>query len=162
MGVACAAGKGHYGCHLGRARRFGGDTVEHQTWGQIFALAFGAGYLVSGFAAYAYSDGLTGGSPDDRLLFFRTNYVHAIVHVALGVGWLVAFRKAGTARSINLLFGAILLILAILGFTGMEFMHTFINAGGSVDADNFLHLGSGVAALFFGLAGTEPRGAPTA
>lgn len=34
-------------------------------------------------------------------------------------------------------------------------MHTFINVGGSLDPDNFLHLGSGLLALYLGTASSE-------
>ncbi|MFN2525778.1 MAG: DUF4383 domain-containing protein [Actinomycetota bacterium] len=122
--------------------------------GQVFALLFGIGYLISGIGAFFYSDGLTGGSPDDKLLFFRTNYLHAIVHFVLGVGWLAASRTAAAAKSVNLLFGAILVVVALLGFAGLDFMHTFINAGDDpMDPENFLHLATGLLALYYGTAG---------
>ncbi len=123
--------------------------------GQLFALLFGIGYFVSGIGAYFFSDGLTGGTADDKLIFFRTNYIHAIVHLVLGVGWLAASRTVAMARSANLLFGVVLLLVALLGFTGIDLMHTFINVGGSLDADNFLHLGSGLLALYFGKVDSE-------
>lgn len=130
--------------------------------GQVFALLFGIGYFVSGIGAYLFSDGLTGGTADDKLIFFRTNYIHAIVHLLLGVGWLAASRTTEMARTINLLFGVVLLLVALLGFTGIDLMHTFINVGGSLDADNFLHLGSGLLALYYGTAGSGRRTAEPA
>lgn len=125
--------------------------------GQVFALVFGIGYLVSSVGAYIYSDGLTGGTEDDKLLLFRTNYAHAIVHLLLGIGWLVAYRSVEMARRVNLLFGVVLLLVALLGFTGIDLMHTLINVGDSLDADNFLHLGSGLLALYYGTAGAGAR-----
>lgn len=130
--------------------------------GQVFALVFGVGYLISGIAAFFYSDGLTGGSPDDKLLFFRTNYVHAIVHLGLGLGWLLAYRSAALTKTINLLFGGVLLVVAALGFAGLDFMHTLINAGDDpMDVENFLHLGTGLLSLYYGTAGAAERSTPT-
>jgi hypothetical protein len=131
--------------------------IKAMTPGQQFAFVFGVGYLLSGVASFVFSDALTGGSPDDKLLLFRTNYVHSILHVLVGVVWLAAARSAVTARMVNLVFGTVLLLLAVLGFTGIGLMHTFINVGSSMDPDNFLHLGSGLAAFVFGWAGTERR-----
>lgn len=71
--------------------------LSSMSQGQQFALLFGIGYFVSGIGAYFFSDGLTGGAADDKLIFFRTNYVHAIVHLVLGLGWLAASRTTQMA-----------------------------------------------------------------
>lgn len=84
---------------------------------------------------------------------FRLNHLHNLIHVVLGVGWLAASRTAALAKSVNALFGAVLLLVAILGFTGIDLMHTLLNITESTDPDNLLHLVTGGLALYFGIAG---------
>ncbi len=138
------------------------SRLQAMSRGQVFALLFGVGYLISGIGAFFYSDGLTGGSPDDKLLFFRTNYIHAIVHLVLGAGWLAASREPAAAKTANLLFGVVLLLVAVLGFMGLDLMHTLINAGGeATDPENFLHLATALLALYYGTTGAARAAATT-
>jgi NAD(P)-dependent dehydrogenase (short-subunit alcohol dehydrogenase family) len=50
------------------------------------------------------------------------------------------------------MFGVVLLLVAILGFTGIDLMHTLLNITESTDPDNFLHLVTGALALDLGTA----------
>lgn len=84
------------------------------------------------------------------MILFRLNHLHNLVHIALGVGWLVASRTAAAAKSVNTLFAVVLLLVAILGFTGIDLMHTLLN---TTESDNFLHLVTGGIVLFFGMVG---------
>ncbi|MFN2587565.1 MAG: DUF4383 domain-containing protein [Actinomycetota bacterium] len=81
--------------------------------------------------------------------------------LALGAGWLAASRTAAMSKSVNTLFGAVLLVVAILGFTGIDLMHTLLNITESTDPDNFLHLVTGAIALYLGTAGAGARTATT-
>lgn len=71
----------------------------------------------------------------------------------LGVGWLASSRTAAAAKGVNTLFGVVLLLVALLGFTGIDLVHTLLNITESTDPDNFLHLVTGGLALYFGTAG---------
>lgn len=125
-------------------------AFKNKGWAQLFALVFGASYFASGIAAFFFSEGLTGGGPDDKLIFFHTNYLHATLHAALGLAWIVSSRAEASALRVNFLFGSVLLVFAVLGFAGIDLMHTFLNVQGPSSAENFLHLGNGLLALFFG------------
>ena len=129
----------------------------NKTPGQLYALTIGAVYLLVGVVGFFFAGEFTKGSADDEFIIFRLNHLHNLIHVALGVGWLVVFRSEVLARSVNLLFGAVLVLVAILGFTGIDLMHTLFNITEASDLDNFLHLIMGGIALYFGAAGAGRR-----
>jgi hypothetical protein len=134
------------------------QASANKTPGQLYALAIGAVYLLVGVVGFFFASEFTEGSSDDQFIIFRLNHLHNLVHVVLGVGWLAASRTAVAAKGINTLFGAVLLLVAILGFTGIDLMHTLFNITESTDPDNFLHLVTGGIALFFGTVGAAgPR-----
>jgi hypothetical protein len=134
------------------------QASANRTPGQLYALVVGAVYLLVGVVGFFFVSEFTEGSSDDQFIIFRLNHLHNLVHVVLGVGWLAASRTAVAAKGINTLFGAVLLLVAILGFTGIDLMHTLFNITESTDPDNFLHLVTGGIALFFGTVGAAgPR-----
>lgn len=125
---------------------------------QMFALVIGIVYLAVGILGFFFADEFTGGTEDDKLIIFRINHLHNIVHLALGVVWLGAARTLAAAKTINLALGAVLLLVALLGFTAMEFMHTLLNIMSGGDPDNFLHLVTGALGVYFGTAGATAGG----
>src|SRR5918996_1805999 len=133
-----------------------------RTPGQLYALIIGAVYLLVGVVGFFFASEFTEGSADDEFIIFRLNHLHNLIHVVLGVGWLAASRTAALAKSLNLLFGAVLVLVAILGFTGIDLMHTLFNITEAADPDNFLHLVTGGIALYFGAAGAGVRAVRTA
>jgi hypothetical protein len=134
------------------------QASANRTFGQLYALVIGAVYLLVGVVGFFFASEFTEGSADDQFIIFRLNHLHNLVHVVLGVGWLAASRTATAAKGVNTLFGAVLLLVAILGFTGIDLMHTLFNITESTDPDNFLHLITGGIALFFGTVGAAgPR-----
>ena len=136
-----------------------GRPATARTPAQTFALAFGALYLLVGLVGFLAADAFTGGGEDDRLVIFHVNHLHNIVHLVIGGAWLAASRAHSTAKSVNVAMGAAYLLVALLGFLGLEFMQDLLNIRGSGDPDNFLHLVSGAASLYFGTAGAEGTGA---
>jgi len=124
-----------------------------KTPGQLYALVIGAVYLLVGIVGFFFASEFTKGTAEDKFIIFRLNHLHNLVHVALGVGWLVASRTIAGAKNVNLLFGVVLLLVAILGFTGIDPMHTLLNITKSTDPDNFLHLVTGGIAIYFGTVG---------
>ena len=124
----------------------------------MFALVFGVVYLLVGIGGFFVAEEFTGGSVDDKLILFPVNHLHNIVHLLIGAAWLAASRRHDTAKTANLGIGVVYLLVAILGFTGAEFMQDLLNIHSSGDADNFLHLVSGAASLYFGTAGAEGTG----
>lgn len=115
-----------------------------------------------GIIGFFFADEFRRGSADDELIVFRLNHLHNIVHVALGVVWIGASRTLAAAKAINVLLGAVLIVVAILGFTAIDLVHTLLNIVDSSDPDNFLHIVTGALALYFGTAGAQSaRAAPS-
>jgi hypothetical protein len=124
-----------------------------RTPGQLYALVIGAVYLLVGIVGFFVASEFTEGTADDKLIVFRLNHLHNLIHIVLGIGWLAASRTATLSKTVNTLFGVVLLLVAALGFTGIDLVHTLLNITESTDPDNFLHLVTGGLALYFGMAG---------
>ena len=129
------------------------ERVSTRTPAQTFALVFGAVYALVGVLGFFVAKGVTGGSVDDKLILFPVNHLHNVVHLGIGAVWLIASRTHAAAKGVNTAIGAVYLLVALLGFTGIDLMHTLLNIHGSGDADNFLHVASGALALYFGTSG---------
>jgi hypothetical protein len=119
----------------------------------MFALVVGVVYLLVGVAGFFVASEFTGGSADDKLIIFPINHLHNIIHVVLGVGWIWASRTAALSKQINMLYGIVLLLVAVLGFILPDMMQDLLNVQSAGDADNFLHLVTGALSLYFGTAG---------
>jgi Domain of unknown function (DUF4383) len=124
-----------------------------RTPGQLYALVIGAVYLLVGIVGFFFASEFTKGTVKDEFIIFRLNHLHNVIHVLLGIGWLAASRTVALSKTINTLFGAVLLLVAVVGFTGTDLVHTLLNITKSTDPDNFLHLITGGIALYFGIAG---------
>lgn len=140
----------------GRTAPTGGARTPAQT----FALVFGAVYLLVGLVGFAVTQfGLWIADPvepGEKLLIFHLTDTHNLIHLAIGAAWLVASRRHDTARTANLGIGAVYILVALLGFLEVEFVVNLLNlADGAGDPDNFLHIVSGAAGVFFGTAGAE-------
>jgi Domain of unknown function (DUF4383) len=127
---------------------------------QIFSLLFGAIYVLVGVAGFLVT-GLNGFAEPtgETLVVFRLNPLHNIVHIVIGVAWLVASRREDSARMVTLAIGGVLGLVAILGFVGAL---RFLAIDSLADPDNFLHLATAALALYFGSVGSEPARVPGA
>jgi Domain of unknown function (DUF4383) len=128
--------------------------MEHGNAAQLFALVAGAVYAlvgVIGFVATGF-DGVTANGPDD-LLGFDLNIFHNVVHLAIGLGFLLASRLDATlCQGIIIGGGLVYILAAVLGFLNEL---QILSIDDEVAADNFLHLISGSAAVIFGLIGAR-------
>jgi len=144
------------GTTMATARRATGST---KTPGQLFALVFGAVYVLVGILGFI--DPLVG--DQDKLLgIFGITPLHNIAHLAIGVLLLVGSRTPDTARMVNLVVGVVYLLLGILGLFGV-----LIEDGQAIDlnnnaADTVLHLATAALALYFGTVGSGVRHSSTA
>jgi len=128
--------------------------VGNRTPAQLFALVFGIVYLLVGIVGFAVTgfDNFAGETYDDELIIFAINPLHNVVHILLGAVWIGAAGKHGTARSINLVFGVVLLLVAALGLAGIL---NFLAIEDAASADNYLHLATGALSVYFGTAGAD-------
>jgi hypothetical protein len=123
-------------------------------------MVFGLVYLLVGIAGFFVAKEFTGGSTDDKLILFPVNHLHNLVHIAIGALLLAGSRTVAQAKTMNTLVGAVLLLVAVLGFLGLDFMEDLLNIHGSGSADNWLHLATGALALYFGTAGATTATTP--
>ena len=135
-------------------------TASARTPAQLFGLVFGVVYVLIGIAGFLVADSFTGGGPDDKLLVFPINHMHNIVHLAIGGALLFGSSRTDLARTVNLVVGIVYALVAVLGFLGVV-TPELINDRDV--ADDFLHLGTAILAIYFGTAGatTATPAAPT-
>jgi Domain of unknown function (DUF4383) len=130
-------------------------TAAGRTPGQLFALVFGVVYALVGILGFVN---------DPILGIFEVNALHNIVHLAVGAVWIFASNNVATAKTVNLTFGIVYLLLAFLGFVAGDFMEDLLDIGSENQAlaDNLLHLATGILGVYFGTAGAGPVTRPTA
>lgn len=124
-----------------------------RTQAQLFALAFGVVYLIVGLVGFAVTglDNFADAKGDNALLGLDLNPLHNIVHIGLGAVWIAAARTHAMAKMINVAFGVVLLLVAILGFAEAV-VDELIAAN---QADNFLHVVTAILSLAFGTVAAE-------
>jgi len=132
------------------------QTAPARTWtpAQKFAALFGTVYLlvaVAGFAVTGFSDFT--GMHSHKLLIFAVNPLHNVIHLVLALVWLAAAPRARAARAADLVLGAVLGLVTVLGFFGGMGM---LGMSGLADPDNFLHLITATLALYFGSMAVAP------
>ncbi len=122
-----------------------------RTLDQNFSLIAGLVYVTIGVIGFFYTGFGNFTEVTDNALFgiFLLNPFHNIVHIGLGAFWLLgafALTPAGN-QGLNIAIGGFYVLAALLGFLGYL---SLISVPGGFDADNFLHLLSGLPALIFG------------
>ena len=134
------------------------DRDRGMTPAQIYALVFGATLLLVGLLGFAVnSDFETGnGVQGDELIAFEVNGIHNLVHIASGLLGLALFRRADSAKAYALGFGAVYLLVTIIGFADGEDVLGLIPVN---DADNVLHLLIALLGIGAGLASSDRRDA---
>ncbi len=139
--------------------------TRDRTPAQLYALVFGVVLLAVGILGFIADSSFGTGSDVEGsdFIIFEVNGWHNIVHILSGLLGIALSRRADTARTYALGFGAVYLVVTIWGFiTGDQVLWLI-----PVDtADNFLHLLIAVAGLAAGLSSrdvaTAPRTARTA
>ena len=129
----------------------GGRTSE-KTPAQLYSLIFGAVLLLAGilgFIADSSFGNLGSGVEGDQLVFFEVNGWHNIVHIASGLLGLAMAGKPASARLFALGFGAVHLLVTIIGLIDGNSIFGLlpINA-----ADNVLHIIISLVGIAAGLA----------
>lgn len=118
---------------------------------QAFALVFGVVYVLAAVWGFFVATQFTGLQTDDKVLIFHVNQLHNIVHLIIGVSWVLASRRARSARKASIVIGLVYLVVAVLGFVHPgDLMPSLLNIHSPGDPDNWLHLASSVLAMYFG------------
>ena len=126
--------------------------TSNKTPAQLYSLVFGATLLLAGIAGFLVDSSFGPLGPDvegSNLILFEVNGIHNIVHLASGALGLAMWRNPASARLFALGFGAVYLLVTVLGFAmGTNVLGIIpINA-----ADNVLHLVIAVVGIAAGLA----------
>ncbi|MGH3787501.1 MAG: DUF4383 domain-containing protein [Pseudonocardiaceae bacterium] len=132
-----------------------------RTLDQNFSLIAGLVYVTIGVIGFFFTGFSNFTEVTDNALFgiFLLNPFHNIVHIGVGAFWLLgalALTPAGN-QGLNIAIGGFYVLAALLGFLGYL---SLVSVPGGLDADNFLHLISGVLPLIFGsglLSGQSER-----
>lgn len=127
---------------------------------QIYALVFGVVLVAAGILGFFYNATFGAGDDVERdavLGILDVNGWHNIVHIASGLVGLAVAGSWSAARMYALAFGAVYIVVTILGFVYGDGEAIFglipINT-----EDNILHLLIGVAGIAAGAASpAEPR-----
>ena len=133
----------------GAPRTSAGARSDARTPAQWYTLIFGATLLlvgIIGFFADAGFDVGTGVDGDKLLGIFEVSGIHNLIHIASGAVLLAASPKRASARLVAIGFGAVYLLVTIIGFIQGDNVLGIIPVN---SADNFLHLaisGLGIAA----------------
>ena len=136
--------------------------MQQRSPAQLYALVFGFILVVAGILGFFYEASFSTGddAPRSALLgILDVNGWHNVVHIASGVVGLATAGSYANARMYALGFGAIYIVVAILGFiygNGDEIFDIIpVNT-----EDNVLHVLIGVAGIGAGMA-TPAEPAPT-
>lgn len=131
---------------------------------RYFALIFGIIYLLIGVMGLipGLLQPMDPGNPPvtmdmlsgNLLGLFPVNILHTLVHLAIGLWGIFAYRTFDAARTFALVTGIVFALLFLFGLIpGLQTMFGLLPLHG---ADRWLHLASSAVALYFGLA--APRG----
>ena len=124
---------------------------------QRFGYAFGAVYLLVGLVGFAVTGAVGFAATEGKdLIVFSLNPLHNLIHVAVGGLFLVGARAgASTSRGVNLLIGAVYLLV---GVVGLFIVGQSANIIALNHPDNALHLAT--AALALAIGASERSGRP--
>lgn len=128
------------------------DTrMGDRTPAQLYSLVFGATLLLAGIFGFVvesnfdFGDGIQG----DDLIIFEVNGTHNLVHLASGLLGLALAGSAAGARAFALGFGAVYLLVTVIGFIDGSDVLGLIPIN---QEDNFLHLAISLTGIAAGLA----------
>lgn len=127
-----------------------------RTPAQLYAALFGAVLLLVGILGFFVDSGFETGSgiEGDELIIFEVNGIHNLVHIASGLLGLALMGSVAGARAFALGFGAVYLLVTIIGFINGDHVLGLIPVN---TADNFLHLVIALTGLAAGFASDPGR-----
>lgn len=132
---------------------------------RYFALTAGLVYL--GAAAWGFIPGLLAPLPPDApplaidalkgevLGLFPVNVVHTLVHLAIGIWGVVAWRRFSAARLYARGLAVVYGLLGLMGF--IPVLNTMFGLAPLYGHDIWLHWGTAAFAAYFGWVAKEPE-----
>ena len=110
--------------------------------------------LATGLGAVLTLVGVAGFFVEGSLLGFAVNTLHSLVHILSGLlGLFAGLTGDGAyAKTYNVAFGVVYLLVAVLGLLGVGFVVNLLNLNAW---DNYLHLLIAVACLGIGFGASE-------
>ena len=134
-------------------------AARDKTPGQLFALAFGAVYLLVGLLGFAVTgfDDFFASKFNEVLIVFPVNPAHNLL--LWGGVWVAGSRTAAGATAANMGIGIAYLAVFLLGVVGLL---EWLAIEGGLNADQLLHLVTGALGVYFGTAGATARRPVTA
>jgi Domain of unknown function (DUF4383) len=135
--------------------------MDERSPAELYALVIGLTLVVIGIAGFFYTASFSSGDGAERdavVGLFDVNGWHNLVHITSGALGLVLAGSYRGARAFALGFGALYVLVALLGFIAGDGEEIFNLIPVSTE-DNFLHLLIGLAGIAAGLAtpAMEPR-----
>ncbi len=132
--------------------------TENKTIAHLGALVIGLAYLSGGLIGLLYTNGF-GGFVDSKGTqlygLFTINPFHNVFHIAVGALFLLCYAKASSSITEGALLG-VGAIYVVATITGFIYAHIPVIALiSSSDADNPLHLITGLTAIFCALASSS-------
>jgi len=129
----------------------GGSTNNNAA--TVFAVVAGVAYTGLGIIGFAFANTGFVADTGESFIGFDLNIFHNIVHLAIGVGFLVASRLDDTITQGVIIGGGLVYVLAaLLGFLNQL---QILSIDESLAPVSFLHIVSGSAAIIFGLIGAR-------
>ena len=128
--------------------------MDQRSPAQVYALVIGATLVVAGILGFFYSASFGTGDGTERdavLGILVVNGWHNLVHLASGVVGLLVARSYDGSRAYALGFGAVYLVVTLLGFIAGDGEEIF-NLIPVNTEDNVLHLLIGIAGVGAGQA----------
>ncbi len=128
-----------------------------KTPAQLYSLIFGAVLLLAGilgFIADSSFGDLGSDVSGDKLVLFEVNGWHNLVHIASGAVGLAMAGKPSTARLFALGFGAVYLLVTLIGVIDGDSIFGLLPIN---SADNVLHAAIALVGIAAGLA-SSPAG----
>lgn len=115
-----------------------------------FALLAGLVYVLGGVIGFFFTgfDNFTEVTDEALLGLFHVTPLHNVVHIGVGALWLMAATVLTNtaAEGVNFAIGGFYVLAAVIGYLGyLELLG--VRAG--TDADNFLHIITGVVSVLF-------------
>lgn len=115
---------------------------------RMIAILFGIAFIFAGIAGFMPSF-----TPNDLLFgYFMVNTMHNVIHLVSGVIAIMAATSVYYTRLFFKVFGIVYGLVAIVGFIRSDLFIMHVNT-----ADNFLHLGIAIVALYLGFVASFSR-----